>query len=96
MFLLEVGGFMLKFEANVGRQKKEHWDGTKSSIVEPYPLTKHCAGQILHIKTCQNYRNSGFPKTMIYHDLLHLLSWWIFPYRFVSLLLGNAKHHDGR
>ena len=24
----------------------EHWDGTKSSIVEPYPLTKHRAGQI--------------------------------------------------
>jgi hypothetical protein len=26
----------------------EHWDGTKSSIVEPYTLTKHCAGGQIH------------------------------------------------
>jgi hypothetical protein len=48
MFLLEVGGFMLIGLKQMLAGNMEHWDGTKSSIVEPYTLTKHCAGGQIH------------------------------------------------
>ena len=46
MFLLEVAGFMLIGLKQMLAGNMEHWDGTKSSVVEPYQLTKHRAGQI--------------------------------------------------